>query len=108
VIKIEITEALWLDARRQFTFAELAELSGLSQDDLQQLVELEALSPSNAAAETMFGADCLDLARTACRLRDDLDLDAGALALVLRLLERIRGLEAEMRALQARLPQLLL
>jgi hypothetical protein len=107
-MRIEITEALWLDARHPLTFAELAELSGLSQDDLRQLIELEALSPSNAAAEIMFGADCLDLARTACRLRDDLELDAGALALVLRLLERIRGLEAEMRALQAQLPQHLL
>lgn len=107
-MRIEITEAMWLDARHPLTLAELAELSGLSQDDLRQLIELEALSPSNDAAETMFGADCLDLARTACRLRDDLELDAGALALVLRLLERIRGLEAEMRALQAQLPQQLL
>lgn len=107
-MKIEITEAVWIDTHHQLTLTELAELSGLSRDDLQQLVELEALAPTNTAADTVFGAECLELARTACRLRDDLELDAGALALVLRLLERIHGLEAEVRALQAQLPQRIL
>ncbi len=107
MMKIEITEALWLDAQHEFTLLEMAGLSGLSPDMLQQLVELDALPPRNAAAPT-FGADCLDMARTAGRLRNDFELDAGALALVIRLLERVRGLEDEMRALQARLPQHLL
>jgi chaperone modulatory protein CbpM len=102
-MRIEITEARWLDAGDRLTLAELAELSGLPPELLRQLIELEALPSSNAAAT--FGADCLDLARTACRLQHDFDLDAGALALVLRLLERIRGLEDELRALQAQLPQ---
>jgi hypothetical protein len=105
-MRIEITEALWLDSRDRLTLAELADLSGLPQDLLRQLIELEALPPAGAAAT--FGADCLDLARTACRLHRDFDLDAGALALVLHLLERIRGLEDEMRALQAQLPQRLI
>jgi len=107
-MKIEITEAVWIDTHHQLTLTELAEISGLSQGELQQLIDLGALPPLNASAGTEFGAESLELARTACRLRDDLELDAGALALVLRLLERIHGLEAEMRALQAQLPQRIL
>jgi len=101
-MRIEITEALWLDARHQLTLAELSDLSGLPADMLRQLIELEALPASNAAAT--FGADCLEMARTAGRLRNDFEFDADALAMVLRLLQRIRGLEAEMRALQAQFP----
>ena len=103
-MRIEITEALWLDARHEFSLAEIAERSGLPQEVLRQLLELEALSPANVAAAT-FDAGCLDLARTAGRLHNDFELDAGALALVMRLLEHVRDLEAQMRALQARLPQ---
>ena len=105
-MRVEITEALWLDERHEFSLAELADLSGLSQEELRQLIEYEALLPANpAAAEATFGAHCLVVARTACRLRNDFDLDAGALALALSLIERIRGLEAELRAAHAQLPR---
>jgi chaperone modulatory protein CbpM len=106
-MRIEISEALWLDAGHELTLTEVAELSGLSPELLHQLVELDALSPHNDAGTT-FGADCLGLARTARRLHDDFELDAGALALVMRLIERVHALEGEMRALQARLPRHLL
>ena len=105
-MKVEITEAMWLDERHEVSLAQLADLSGLSQEDLRQLIEYEALLPANpAAAEATFGADCLVAARAAYRLRNDFDLDTGALALALRLLERIRGLEAELRAVHAQMPQ---
>ena len=105
-MKIEISEAMWLDERHELTLAELAELSGLSQNELRQLIEYETLVPANsAAAEATFSADCLVIARTARRLRNDFDLDTDALAVVLSLLERIRGLEAELRAAHAQLPQ---
>lgn len=104
-MRVEITEAVWLDERQQFSLAELADLSGLSQAELRQLVDYEALVPADpGASEVRFGADCLVLARTACRLRDDFDLDAGGLALTLRLLDRIRSLEVELRALHAQFP----
>jgi hypothetical protein len=106
-MRIEITEALWLDTRDPLTLTELARSSGLSPAILRTLIELEALPPADAAAAT-FGADCLDIARTAQRLRNDLELDTAALAVVLRLLGRIRSLETEMRALQAQLPRHLL
>jgi len=104
-MRVEVTEAVWLDEHQQFSLAELADLSGLSQAELRQLVDYEALVPADpGAAEVRFGADCLVLARTACRLRDDFDLDAGGLALTLRLLDRIRSLEAQLRALHAQFP----
>lgn len=105
-MRIEITETMLLDQHHEFSLAELAELSGLSREELMQLIECEALLPANpAAAEATFGAHCLIVARTASRLRNDFELDAGALALTLTLLERIRELEAELRAAHARLPQ---
>lgn len=104
-MKVELTEAVWLDERQQFSLAELADLSGLSQAELRQLIEYEALLPGDTgAAEVLFGAECLVIARTACRLRNDFDLDAGGLALTLTLLNRIRDLEAQMRALSAQFP----
>lgn len=103
-MRIEISEALWLDAGREITLAEMAEQSGLPQELLRQLADLDVLPLHNAAAMT-FAAASLDAARTACRLHRDFELDAGALALVMRLIERVRDLEADMRALQARQSQ---
>lgn len=105
-MRAEITEAVWLDEHQQFSLAELAELSGLSQTELRQLIDCEALPSAGVVmAGTRFGADCLILARTACRLRDDFDLDTSGLALALRLLDRIHGLEAQLRALHAQFPR---
>ncbi|MBI4192663.1 MAG: hypothetical protein HY525_19285 [Betaproteobacteria bacterium] len=104
-MRVELTEAVWLDERQQFSLAELADLSGMSEAELRQLIEYEALAPADpGASEVRFSADCLITARTACRLRNDFDLDAGGLALTLTLLNRIRDLEAELRALHAQLP----
>lgn len=109
-MRIEITEALWLDEHHEFSLTELAELSGLSTAELQHLIDCEALlpvadEPVAGAAEARFGAHCLALARTASRLRTDFDLDENGLTLTLRLLDRIRELEAELRDLRAQLPR---
>jgi hypothetical protein len=105
-MKIELTEAVWLDERQEFSLEELAELSGLSLAELQQLMEYEALTPADPQAATpTFKAQCLIAARAACRLRDDFELDAPDLALVLALLDRIRGLEAELHSVQCQLPR---
>jgi chaperone modulatory protein CbpM len=105
-MRVEIHEALWLDERQQFSLAELAELSGLPEAEVRQLIDYAALPSAEAgAAERKFSADCLVTARMACRLRNDFDLDAGGLALTLTLIERIHALEAQLRALHAQLPQ---
>jgi len=105
-MRIEIHEAVWFDEHQQFSLAELAELSGMPEADLHQLIDCAALAPADPdAAEARFGAECLITARLAQRLRRDFDLDAGALALPLLLLDRIRDLEAQLRALRAQFPQ---
>ena len=104
-MRIEIHEAVWLDEHQQFSLAELAELSGMTEGDLHQLIDCAVLAPVDPDAdEARFGAGCLITARMAQRLRADFDLDASALALPLLLLERIRDLESQLRALRAQFP----
>jgi chaperone modulatory protein CbpM len=104
-VKAEVIEALWLSEQREFSLAELTELSGLSEAELRELVDYGALEPANPQAEQLiFTAERVVAARTACRLRNDFDLDMHGLALILIYLGRIRDLEAELRDLRARLP----
>jgi chaperone modulatory protein CbpM len=103
-MRVEITEAVWLDESVQLSLAELSQFSGLSEAELTHLIESDALGPSGPLAGA-FDAHCLAVARIACRLRDDFELDVDGLALVLSLLDRIRGLESEVRDLQAKLPR---
>lgn len=112
-MRIDITEALWLDEHQQFSQTELVALSGLTAAELQHLVDCDALLPLPAvepacdlgAAEARFSAQCLALVRSVARLRNDFDLDANGLAVTLRLLDRIHELEAELLELRAQLPR---
>jgi hypothetical protein len=105
-MRLEVYEVAWLDEQQQFSLAELAELSGMSEADLRHLIDCAVLAPTNPdTAEVRFGVECLVTARVAQRLRREFDLDADALALPLKLFERIRDLEAQLRALRAQLPQ---
>ena len=106
-MKIEISEALWLDISKIYTLTEITELSGLPLTLLNQLIELDAI-PACDDIGSAFDTKALERACAARRLHQDLELDAGALALVLQLLSRVRELEGEIHSLQARLPQHLL
>jgi chaperone modulatory protein CbpM len=104
----EITEVL--DEHYELSLTEMEQLSGLTTDELQLLVECQALSPTAAIetdpslAHVRFSAQCLTVARSAARLRSDFDLDQNALAVTLRLLKRIDDLETELLALRAQTP----
>jgi chaperone modulatory protein CbpM len=105
-VKLELTEAVWLDERGAITLLELAECSGLAESELRELVELGALEPIDIeAAEWHFAARCISSARRAGRLRNDFELDSQGLALVLSLVERVQELEAALQRLNARLPR---
>jgi chaperone modulatory protein CbpM len=107
-VKLELTEAVWLDNRGALTLVELAECSGLTEAELRDLVDLGALEPLDPdAAEWNFESRCLVAARAARRLRHDFELDTHGLALVLSLLDRVEALESELQRLQARLPRML-
>jgi chaperone modulatory protein CbpM len=98
----EHEEALWLHSGTRISIAELAQFSGFAESMLRELVEYGVLTPADPH-EWVFSAECVARLRTAARLRDDLELDAEALALVLSFLERIQRLEAEVRDLTAQL-----
>ncbi len=110
---IEAADVFWLDERHELSLTELAALSGLSAVDLQYLIACEALLPLPAgepaapvdSTEARFSAQCIGLARTASRLRDDFELDSNGLALILRLLKRVHELEAELIDLRAQRPR---
>jgi chaperone modulatory protein CbpM len=101
-MNIEICEALRIDERGEIDWEQLIKVSGLLEAELRELVDDGALVPVDRAAPSWsFDAQALVLARTAGRLHRELDLDAHALAVVLRFVARIEELEAELRALQA-------
>ena len=100
------TEVLWLDEHRIVSLRELLELSGLSESELLDLVHSGAIPVSDQpGVGYTFGAHVISVARTACRLRDDFDLDAHGLSVALRLLERVHDLEEEIARLRAELPR---
>jgi chaperone modulatory protein CbpM len=106
-MNVELTDAQWLSEHAEVSVEELAELTGLSPELLRELVEYGALMPTNIqSAQWTFTADCVVAVRTVSRLREDFDLDANALSVALMLIERIHGLEAQLRDLQTQFPRL--
>jgi chaperone modulatory protein CbpM len=96
-------DALWLDQIARLTLGELAASCGLSEAELRELVDYGVLLPANPGEQqSTFSIECVFRVRKASRLRDDLELDTHALALALRLLDRIESLEAELAVLRAR------
>jgi chaperone modulatory protein CbpM len=99
-------EAVWLDEQRVVSLNELVEVSGLTRDELIELVQGGAIPVREAQGGTyVFSAQVISVARTACRLRDELELDMTGLGVALRLLDRVRGLEEEIVRLRALLPR---
>ena len=105
-MEIQQTDAVWLNDRLEYSFAELARLSGLSEAELRELADYGALVPNNPqGAEWTFSGDIVVTVQAAGRLRADLELDPHALALALTLINRIRELEAQVGNLRAQLPR---
>lgn len=101
----EQIEAVWLTEDHEFSLAELAELSGLSEAELRELVDYGAVTPINPdSSPWVFSGKCLLTVRTACRLRLSFDLEPHGVALIVSLLDRIHELEAQLGRLRAQLP----
>ncbi len=102
----ELAEVHILDEYGELTLVQLADLSGLSQDELRELVDLGAIAPTHPGEATItFTARCVVTARTACRLRQDFELNVEGVALALSLISRISDLEAQLSGLRAQLPR---
>lgn len=100
------TEVLWLDEHRVVSLTEMVEVSGLTREELIELVHGGAIPAREIRGATYtFSAQVIGVARTACRLRDELELDIAGLGVALRLLDRVRELEGEITRLRAMLPR---
>lgn len=98
------TEVVWLNASDLCSFEHVLEVSGLTEAELRDLVEMGVIQPTRQdPGRNYFHTECIVVARRARRLRDDFDLDAQGLALALSLLNRIEGLEAQLEQMRARL-----
>jgi chaperone modulatory protein CbpM len=99
------TEVLWLDEHRVVSLHELQEVSGLREHELLELVHIGALPALEVAGGSYrFSAHVVTIARTACRLRDDFELDTHGVGVALKLIERVRDLEQEILRLRAQMP----
>ena len=105
-MKVEPAEAVWLDENHEFSLAELADISGLSEAELRELVDYGAITPVNPdLPQWVFKGSCLWTVRTVSRLRVSFDLEPHAVALVVSLLDRIHDLETQLDSLRAQLPR---
>ncbi len=99
-------DAPWSDENDRLPLRDLADLSGLSEAELLELVDYGALSPADATTgQWAFSVRSITVARTARRLREEFELETHGVALLLAYLDRIRDLEAELCALRAQLPR---
>jgi chaperone modulatory protein CbpM len=86
------------------TLVELVQASGLSPEEIDELAELGVFEAERGESkEWIFSASSLSIARTACRLRADFDLNAPGLALALTYLEKIEALEARLKELECQI-----
>jgi chaperone modulatory protein CbpM len=101
---VQLTDSIWLDNNDVCTVQQLAEVSGLSLEEINDLIENGVITPVDDKAEPRsFRMHYMVTARTARRLRDDFELDRHGVALALTLLNQIDDLEAELQAARARL-----
>ena len=93
-MSLQVVNALWLGEVDVCTIEHLAEVSGLSVDEIEDLAVSGVIWPADAAAQPR----CYHLlhvvtVRQARRLRDDFELDRNGVALAMTLLRRISVLE---------------
>jgi chaperone modulatory protein CbpM len=97
----------WLDTRETVTLTELSHCCGMSEPELDELVDYCALVPVTenlARIERVFSADCVEPLRHAAKLRLDFDLDLFTVAVLMENFSRIEVLERQVLSLQALLP----
>lgn len=101
---VQVTDSIWLDDSKSCTVEQLAEVSGLSTEEIDDLIDNGVIRPIDDKAQPKtFRMHYMVTARTARRLRDDFELDRHGVTLALTLLNQIDGLEAELQAARARL-----
>jgi chaperone modulatory protein CbpM len=98
----QVSGAVWLNDLDVCSIEHLAEISGLAEADILDLVESGVIKPVEAhAAHLSFHLEYVVTAKTARRLRDDFELDRHGVAVALVLLKRIESLQEKLRELSA-------
>jgi chaperone modulatory protein CbpM len=91
---IQVTPAVRLDDSAVCTIEHLADMSGLSVDEIENLVVSGVVWPAEPTAPSpRFHLLHIVTVRRARRLRDDFELDSNGVALAMTLLRRISALE---------------
>ena len=92
--------------RRALSMTQVAQLSGISEVDLEGLVDYGVLKPLTSQSEPpSFDLDCIVMLQRADLMRRDLALDSHAFALAVMLLSQITGLEAQLHEARTHLRQ---
>jgi chaperone modulatory protein CbpM len=91
------TGAIWLNESDVCSIEHLADVSGLSLDEVRDLVDSGVILPVRETEDpASFPLHYVVTVITARRLRDDFELDRRGVAVALMLVQRIRQLEAEL------------
>jgi hypothetical protein len=102
-MNVERIEATWMAEQQLVSIEELRDRWGVSSSQLHEFIAHGVLEPAGAPQGAAFRLETVSLVRTACRLQEELELDAHAVGVVLQLLQRVRTLEREIFALRAQL-----
>jgi hypothetical protein len=97
----ERIDAVWTEEHRLVSFDELRDRWGVSSSQLHDFIAHGVLEPAADPQGQGFRLETVSLVRTACRLQEELELDAHAVGVVLELLRRVRALEDEVGTLRA-------
>jgi chaperone modulatory protein CbpM len=104
-MQVQHASLVWLDKSQEVSVHELMEVSGFSEGEVLELVDLGVIEPTRRPNSPLaFYADCIITIRKVSRLRDELELDTHALAVMLSLLQKIQSLEQVVGRLQAQRP----
>jgi chaperone modulatory protein CbpM len=102
-MKINVSEYVWLSDRNLCSVEHLAEVSGLSIEDLGDLIEMGLIVPADIDKQPKsFSLHYVVTANLARRLRDDFELDRNGMVLAVTLMQRIDALQEELEAIRAR------
>jgi chaperone modulatory protein CbpM len=106
-MNVNIEEWIWLNGEEVCPARYLTEVSGLSNEELDDLIDNGIIVPIDAETQPgSFRMQHVVTAILARRLRDDFELDRHGVALAMTLLRRVDELEAELTTAQARLSRM--
>ncbi len=101
--QLSILAGVLLDENTELSLEDLGRACGVERMVLVEMVQEGLLEPVDVhLAPWRFQGDALRRARTALRLRRDLEVNFAGIAMILDLLDKIDDLETRLRRLEGR------